>query len=162
MRQLNPKHIDALIQLVNSGPYFELLDMKVRELGIGYSKMEVEIRKKHYNPFGAIHGGVYSSIIDSAAYWSAYCELDEHVGFTTVDQSVNYLSMIREGKMIVEGKTKKIGQSVGLAEATATDVNGKILAYGISTLIVLNSKQSLEHAIKAMGYPPLPPKFIED
>ncbi|NLO39183.1 MAG: PaaI family thioesterase [Ruminiclostridium sp.] len=161
MKQLNQEHISALLALINSGPYFELLDMKVRELGTGYSKVEVDLQRKHFNPFGAIHGGVYSSIIDTAAYWSVYCELDENIGFTSIDLSVSNLSMIREGKIIVEGKSIKIGRSLCLAEAKAIDTDGKLLAHGTSKLMILNGKQSIKHAIEAMGYRTLPPKFID-
>ena len=89
MRKINPKQIDTLLGLINHGPYFELLFMKVCELDIGYSKVEVDLRSKHMNPFGAIYGGAYSSIIDTAAYWSTYCGLDEDVGYTSIDGNVN-------------------------------------------------------------------------
>ena len=159
MKRINPEHTKALLELVNCGPYFELLAMKVCDLGVGYSKVEVELQRMHYNPFGAIHGGVYSSIIDTAAYWSVYYELDESIGYTSLDLSVSNLSMIREGKIIAEGKTIKTGRSICLAEATAKDVNGNLLAYGTSKLMVLSDKQSVKHAIEAMGYQPLPSKF---
>jgi len=161
MRKINPKHINAILELANSGPYFTLLGMVVSETGIGYSRVEMELQRKHFNPFGAIHGGVYSSLIDTAAYWSIYCEMDEHIGFTTIDLSVNNLSMVQEGKIIVYGKSIKIGRSICLAEARAEDESGKLLAYGTSKLLVLSGKQSIEHAIEAMGHQPLPPKFIE-
>ena len=161
MRIINPKHIDAILELANSGPYFMLLGMVVSETGPGYSKVEMELQRKHFNPFGAIHGGVYSSLIDTAAYWSIYCEMDEHIGFTTIDLSVNNLSMVQEGKIVVYGKSIKIGRSVCLAEARAEDESGKLLAYGTSKLLVLSGKQSIEQAIEAMGHQPLPPKFIE-
>ncbi|NLZ27647.1 MAG: PaaI family thioesterase [Firmicutes bacterium] len=161
MKQLNPEHIDALLEFINCGPYFELLEINVRELGMGYSKVEVDLQRKHLNTFGAIHGGVYSSIIDTAAYWSIYCELDENIGFTSIDLSVSNFAMIREGKIIVEGKSIKIGRSICLAEADAKDINGKLLAHGTSKLMILNEKQSIEHAIEAMGYRTLPPKFID-
>jgi len=161
MKNINLEHLNALLKLINSGPYFELLAIKVCELGIGYSKIEMDLQRKHYNPFGAIHGGVYSSIIDTAAYWSVYCELDENIGFTSIDLSVSNLSMIREGKIIVEGKSIKIGRSICLAEAHAKDIHGKLLAHGTSKLMILNGKQLIEHATAAMGYQQLPPKFIE-
>ena len=161
MKHVNPKHIDALLELINRGPFFELLSMKVCELGIGYAKVEVDLQQKHYNPFGAIHGGVYSSIIDTAAYWSAYCELDENTGYTSIDLSVNNLSMMREGKIFVEGKSIKIGRSTCLAEAYVKDKDGKLLAHGISKLMILNGKQSIKHALETMGYQSLPPKFID-
>ncbi|NLV36803.1 MAG: PaaI family thioesterase [Clostridiaceae bacterium] len=161
MKQLNPEHITSLLKMINSGPYFELLGMKVLELGVSYSKVEIDLQRKHVNPFGVIHGGVYSSIIDTAAYWSAYCELDENVGFTSIDLSVNNLSMIREGKIISEGKSIKIGRSICLAQASVKDMNGKLLAHGTSKLMILDGKQSIEHAIEAMGYRTLPPKFLD-
>jgi uncharacterized protein (TIGR00369 family) len=160
MQAINPEHIEALLDLINHGPYFELLSMKVCKLDIGYSRVEVELQNKHMNPFGAIHGGVYSSIIDTAAYWSAYCELDENVGYTSIDVCVNNLSMTHEGKIIVEGKSIKVGKSLCAAEATAKDSTGKILAQGTSKMMILNGKQSINHAIEALGYKSLPPKFI--
>ena len=160
MRQVNPEHINALLQLVSSGPFLKLLGMRVRELGPGYSKVEVDLERKHYNPFGVIHGGVYSSLIDTAAYWALYCELEEGKGFTTLDLSVSHLSMIREGKVIAEGKSIRTGQSICLAEASVKDSTGRLLAHGTSKIMILNGKQSIEHAIEAMGHQPLPPKFL--
>lgn len=147
MKTLNPEHIKEVLNLINHGPYFELLLMKVCELGIGYCKVEVDLETKHMNPFGAIHGGVYSSIIDTAAYWAVYCELEENAGFTSIDIKVDNLSMIKEGKIIVEGKSLKIGRSICLSEATAKDVNGKLLAHGTSKLMVIQGLQSINHAI---------------
>ncbi|NLO84452.1 MAG: PaaI family thioesterase [Clostridiales bacterium] len=161
MAKMNPEHIKALLELINHSPYFELLAMRVCALNIGYSRVEVELSNQHMNPFGAIHGGVYSSIIDTAAYWSAYCEVDEHVGFTSIDVSVNNLSMINSGKIIVEGKSIKVGRSLCVTEAVAKDSGGKLLAQGTSKLMILHGKQSVHDAIKAMGHKELPPKFID-
>jgi len=67
MPKINAEHINVLLNSINEVPYLKLLSMKVCELGIGYSKAEVNIQEKHMNPFGEIHGGVYSSILDTAA-----------------------------------------------------------------------------------------------
>jgi uncharacterized protein (TIGR00369 family) len=160
MKRINLNHIKALIELANLGPYYGLLSMKLCEVGIGYSKVEVDLENKHLNPFGAIHGGAYSSAIDTAAYWAVYCELDENVSFTTIDINVDILSMTREGKMIVEGKSLKAGRSICLSEAIARDTNGKLLAYGTSKMMIVQGLQSISHAIDAMGYHALPPKFL--
>lgn len=161
MQEINPKHIQELLSLINHSPYFELLSMKGCELGIGYSKIEVDLARKHLNPFGSIHGGVYASVIDAAAYWAVYCELEENIGFTSLDVKVDNLSPIKEGKMIIRGKSLKIGRSICLAEATVKDTQGKLLAYGTSKLMIVQGRQSIDQAIESMGCPPLPPKFIE-
>lgn len=160
MKIINPKHIEDLLLLINKGPYFQLLNIKICELKCGYSKIIVQLEEKHLNPFGAIHGGVYASIIDTAAYWAAYCEVDEDAGFTSIDVNINNLSMISRGKIIVKGRSLKVGKSLCLCEAKAMDENGKLLAYGTSKLMILQGKQSINHAIAAMEGNVLPPKFI--
>ena len=159
MKRINPEHIKKLIELINHIPYIEHLDMKVCEIGMGYARIEVLLQRKHLNIFGAAHGGVYSSMIDTAAFLAVYCELDDVV-YTTLDLSINNLSNISEGKIIVEGRSIKIGRSICLAEATAKDIHGKLLAHGTSKLMILNEKQSIEHAIESMGYRAIPPKFF--
>ncbi len=160
MKQINPAHIRALLELINDGPYFRLLGMRVCELGTGYSRVELDLENKHHNPFDSIHGGVYSSLIDTAAYWSAYCELEEDAGYTSIDLTVSNLSMIREGTIIVEGKSIKTGKSICLAEARATDGHGRLLAHGTSKLMILRGRQSIGHAVEAAGGQPLPPKYL--
>ena len=160
MKHINPEHIKELICLINHSSYFELLDMTVCEIGIGRAMVEVDLQGKHLNPFGAIHGGVYASLIDTAAYLSVYCELDDSVGYTSIDLSINNLSMISEGKIIVEGRSIKIGRSICLAEAIAMDTYCKLLAHGTSKLMLLDEKQSISHALKVAGHQSLPPKFI--
>ncbi len=67
MKQINPEHISALLSLINNSPYFSLLGIQVCELREGYAKVVVQLDQKHLNPFGGIHGGVYASILDTAA-----------------------------------------------------------------------------------------------
>ena len=160
MQTINPEHIKAFLDLINRGPYLELLSVKVCEMDIGYSKVEVELQNKHMNSFGAIHGGVYASLIDTAAYWAVYCQIDENTGYTSIDVCVNNLSTVHEGKIIVEGKSIKVGKSLCMAEAIARDSTGRILAHGTSKLMILDGKQSIHHAIEALGYESLPPKFL--
>jgi len=161
MKQINPEHIAALMEFTNRGPYFELLGMKVCDIGIGYSRVEIDLDRKHHNPFGAIHGGVYSSIIDTAAYWAVYCELDENTWYTSLDLSVNNLSIIREGKLIAEGRRIKIGRSICLAESRVKDIHDRVLAHGTSKLMILSGNPSIGHAVISMGHQPLPSKFID-
>ncbi|MEK6737265.1 MAG: PaaI family thioesterase [Planctomycetota bacterium] len=73
MRKLNPEYIERVTQFVNHSPYFELLSMKILDVGLGFSLLEVHLAEKHLQPFGFVHGGVYASIIDAAAFWALFC-----------------------------------------------------------------------------------------
>ena len=160
MSELNPKHVEALINVINRGPYFRHLSMFVKDMGIGYSLVELDIGNEHLNPYGGLHGGVYASAIDTAAYWSVYCELDENAGHITIDLKVDYLAPAASGKLIVRGHRIKIGRSMCLAEASVFDQTDKCLAHGTSKMMVGQGLQTIKSAIDFMGAAPLPPKFI--
>jgi uncharacterized protein (TIGR00369 family) len=160
MKKLNPEHLEAILDLINKSPYFKLLSMKATKLDFGYARVEVDLDTKHLNPFGGLHGGVYASIIDTAAYWAVYCDLGEDVGLVTLDLKVDNLSTAKDGKLIVEGRKIKVGRSICLSEATITDEKGKLLAYGTSKQMVTEGLQSMNQAVTAMGYESLPVKFL--
>jgi uncharacterized protein (TIGR00369 family) len=155
MRKLNPQYVEAVSALVNRCPYFTLLSMSIRDIGIGYSLLDIDVQNKHLQPFEAVHGGVFASIIDAAAFWAVFPEVDENVGMTTVDLKVNYLAPAQSGKLIARGRRIKLGKTLSLGEAEVINQENTILAHGTSTLIVL---QNLGGALKHS----LPPKFIEE
>ena len=154
MRKLNPQYVEAVSALANRCPYFTLLSMSIRDIGIGYSLLDIEVQNKHLQPFEAVHGGVFASIIDAAAFWAVFPEVDENLGMTTVDLKVNYLAPAQSGKLIARGRRIKHGKTLSLGEAEVINQENTILAHGTSTLMVL---QNLGGAFKHS----LPPKFIE-
>ena len=160
MKTMNPEHIKVILDIINQSQYLKLLSVKVCELQSGYCKAEVDLEEKHLNPFGGAHGGVYASLIDTAAFWAVYCDLSENVGLITIDLKVDNLASAKEGKLFVEGKQIKVGRSICLAEAIIKDVHGKLLACGTSKQLVLEGIHSFNQAASVMGYQSLPPKFL--
>lgn len=137
MPEINPAYVKSVRTNVNQCPYFSLLSMKLMDFGVGYSVVEIAVETKHLQPFGVVHGGVFSSVIDAAAFWAVYGEVDEGAGMTSVDLKVNYLAPAKNGKLIARGRKIKLGKTLGLAEAEVTDQEGRSLAHGTSTLIIL-------------------------
>jgi uncharacterized protein (TIGR00369 family) len=127
--------------------------MNLLDVGLGFSLLEVHLAEKHLQPFGFVHGGVYASIIDAAAFWAVFSGIeDQNAGATTIDLKLNYLAPAVSGKLIAKGHLIKLGKTLGYADATVTDENRRILAHGTSTLMILPDNGL------AMD-PPLPPKF---
>ena len=155
MKRINPEFLKIINQAANNSPYFSLISMKICDVGIGFSLIEIDIDNKHLQPFGVIHGGVYASIIDAAAFWSIFYSVeDQNAGITSVDLKLNYLAPVSSGKIIAKGRQIKLGKTLGYAEAEVTDNNGKLLAHGTSTLMILPGNELLAKM-------PLPPKFID-
>jgi len=149
------------MQLMSSGPYFKLLSMPIIELGTGRSVIEIDIGEKHLNAFGSVHGGVYASAIDTAAYWAAYCELPEKSGLTTIDMNISILAPAKSGKHIVRGRSIKVGRTIALCEAEIFDSGEKKLAHGTSKMLVTSGYQTIDDVAAFSGAPSLPPKFIK-
>ncbi|MEN6349839.1 MAG: PaaI family thioesterase [Syntrophomonas sp.] len=161
MRELNPEHITRLVELINQAPYFKLLSMVIQELSPGCCKVEVDLENKHLNPFGGVHGGVYSSLVDTAAYWAVYCDVAEDAGLISLDVRVDMLAPIKEGRLLVEGKRIKVGRQICIAEAAIMNDEGKLLSHGTSKQMLIPGLQTIAQAMASMGYDALPPKFTE-
>jgi len=155
MKTPNPEHIERLVNVINRSPYFALISMKIRKIGVGFSLFEIDIEEKHLQPFGIVHGGVFASIIDSAASWAIFYSIeDENRVLTSVDLKLNYLAPAASGKVIAKGRQIMLGKTLGYAEAHVTNDSGEILAHGTSTVMILPGKGPFVEL-------PFPPKFLE-
>jgi len=157
---LNPEHLKAVINAINDGPFFVHMSMKVTEIGVGFSIVVIEIERKHMNPFGGLHGGVYAAAIDTAAYWSAYCDLPEENGLVTIDLKVDFLAPVLDEKIIIYGQRIKSGKTIYLTEAKMCDKDEKLLAHGTSKLMVTHNKQSINDVVDYIGSSKLPQKYL--
>ena len=152
MPKLNPAYVEAIKRVVNTSPYFNLISMEMKNFEPGHSRLEVALEEKHLQPFGMVHGGVFASLVDAAAYWALYAEVDEGKWMTTVEMKLNFLAPAQAGKLVAEGRRIKLGRTLGLGEARVEDGEGKLLAHGIGTFMILPGQGFSDS---------FPPKFLE-
>jgi len=154
MRTLNPEHIRVVAERVNGSPYFRLLSMQIVSLEPGRSLLKAAIEGKHLQPYGIVHGGVYSSMIDAAGFWASYTEIEDPLALTTVEMKLNYLAPAIAGVFTAEGQVVKTGKTICLSQARIVDQDGRLLAQGTVTMLVIASLQ-------LDGQPGFPPKFLD-
>jgi len=159
--RLNPEHIREVIKLANGCGYFKLLSISITELGAGFSVVEMKLGDKHLNPFGGIHGGAYSSLIDTAAYWALYCDVDEASGLISIDVAVDNLAVTKKGILVAKGKRIKFGKNICVAETRVFDAHDKLVAFGTSKLMVSKGLQTIQHARQFFDAASLPAKFLD-
>ncbi len=94
------------------------------------------------NPLGQVHGGFALTLIDSAAGCAVHSELGAGVGYTTVETKVNFTRPIdpKGGPIRCEGRVLSRGRTIATAEAFLRSREGKLLAHGTSTLIILSGR----------------------
>ena len=109
--KMNPAYIEGVISRVNDCPYFRLLSMEIKSLEWGTSRLEILLEKKHLQPFGMAHGGVYASLIDAAAFWAVHTQIEGNSEMTTVELKVNYLAPASEGRFVARGRSLRSGSA---------------------------------------------------
>ena len=154
MRNLNPEYVEAVEKYVNTCPYFSLLSMQIRGLSWGESQLEILVQEKHLQPFGMVHGGVFASLIDAAAFWAVYTQVPDELGMTTVELKLNYLAPLSTGRMLARGKSLRVGKTLCLGEAGIMDEEETLLAHGTSTMMILKD-------LKIQGVTQGPSKYLD-
>ncbi len=122
-------------------PIAMLIDMRIVEVSEGRVVFAAQPAEFHYNPLGAVHGGLAATLLDSALGCAIHSTLPAGTSFTTLEIKVNYLRpMTREtGLVYSEGKVIHVGGRVATAEGRITDADGKLYAHGTTTCIILRS-----------------------
>ena len=77
----------------------------------------------HYNPLGSVHGGVISTLLDTAAGCAVHSTLPAGVGYTSLDLHHKFLRpvTVASGRLRCEGTVIQRGRRTALAEARLND-----------------------------------------
>lgn len=124
-----------------SNAYWRYIGVEVEDAGQGWCRLRVALRDDLRNGPGApAHGGLYSALVDMAvggALSTMHEEAEGGVGQTTLDLNVSFLSGVSEGAVHAEGKILRRGRTIAFGEATITDDDGKVLAVGRATYMII-------------------------
>ncbi|MDQ1131174.1 PaaI family thioesterase [Microbacterium sp. SORGH_AS_0888] len=94
--------------------------------------------REHYNPIGAVHGGLACTLLDTVVGCAAHTTLDAGRGYTSIELSVKYLRPIVAGaELTAVGVVTKPGRRVVFADGTVQDAEGRLVATASSSLLVL-------------------------
>jgi uncharacterized protein (TIGR00369 family) len=93
----------------------------------------------HYNPIGSVHGGVYATLLDSAAGCAVHSMLPAGARYTSLDLTVKFLRALgsETGRVTCEGSVIHLGSRTALAEARLLDGAGRLCAYASSSCMII-------------------------
>lgn len=122
-------------------PLITTLDLQLQKVTVGEAVFTFQPQEFHYNPIGTVHGGVISSILDSALGCTLHSTLDAGVGYTSLDLKVNFLKAvtIKSGLLSATGKLIHKGGRTALVEARLTDNEGTIYAHATSSCMIFKA-----------------------
>jgi uncharacterized protein (TIGR00369 family) len=120
-------------------PIMATMNLQIGSVEKGKVVFTFEPAEYHYNPIGSVHGGVYATILDSAAGCAVHSMLDPGVGYTSIDLTVKFLGALRvgSGPITCTGTVDHLGRRTALARAELVDGRGRLVASAISSCLIL-------------------------
>jgi uncharacterized protein (TIGR00369 family) len=134
----------ALMQAIANGelappPVARLLGFDLVEAEEGRAVFAMASSEEHLNPLGTVHGGVITTLLDSAMGCAVHTTLPAGASYTTVELKVNFLrATFADGATLrAEGRVVHRGGTIALAEAQIVDADsGKLVAHATSTCLI--------------------------
>ncbi|NKQ26685.1 PaaI family thioesterase [Streptomyces galbus] len=129
---------DVLAGRLPAPPISATLGFTLEEVEPGRAVFAMEPGEEHYNPIGSVHGGVYATLLDSAAGCAVQSVLPAGTGYTSLDLTLKFLRPITvdTGKVRAVGTVLNQGRRTALAQAQLFDTTDRLLAHATSSCML--------------------------
>jgi 1,4-dihydroxy-2-naphthoyl-CoA hydrolase len=112
-----PQDAPVLADLPPAGAWLQNHGLALDDISGTHVTAHIELGAQHLTPWGVVHGGVYTTAIESAASIGASLAVRERGEFAVgLDQTADFLCAMREGRVdivaepIVQGRTQQLWQ----------------------------------------------------
>jgi|GEM_PF-115782 acyl-CoA thioesterase len=116
--------------------FCELIGLRFTAMEPGFCRTELTVQESHLNPYGTLHGGVVYSLADTAMGGALSTLLSERERCATIEIKINYLKVVREGRLVCETRVRQKGKSIAFLEAVILDEEGAVAATASGTFRV--------------------------
>jgi uncharacterized protein (TIGR00369 family) len=99
----------------------------------GRAVLRLDVRPRHKQLHGVVHGGILAAMADTAAAIAAYTVLPKGTTLATVELSINYLEPVPEGRVKAEARVLRVGRNFVVAECEIRIQNGSLAAKALLT-----------------------------
>ncbi|GIH13539.1 PaaI family thioesterase [Rugosimonospora africana] len=121
-------------------PFMQTIDVDGFEADEGRVTVRLTPQEFHYNPLGSVHGGILSTLLDTAAACTVHSVLPAGQGYTSMDLNVKFLRPVTtaSGQLRCTGAILSRTRRNALAEARLTDESGQLVAYATSSCLIFD------------------------
>ena len=111
--------------------------------GKGFCTVSGRVEPRHLNIHGAVHGGVYATILDTAMGGSVVSLLADGETAATTSLYVEFLQAAAEGEVLTAvGKVLRRGRHIAFAEGTLRGSDGRQLSRADGTWYIWSATPS--------------------
>ncbi|MER5193967.1 PaaI family thioesterase [Streptomyces sp. NPDC002755] len=119
-------------------PVAGTVDFTLDEVEPGRAVFSLTPGEEHYNPIGSVHGGIFATLLDSAAGCAVQSTLPQGMAYTSLDLTVKFLRRITAdtGTVRAVGTVVSGGRQTALAQAQLFDATDRLLAHATSSCLL--------------------------
>ncbi len=128
----------ALRRAVESAPYYQLLQITLEQIDVGFARFRMPFRKELTHPYAIVHGGAIASLADTAVAFALMTVVRPGEKVLTVEFKINFLAAVNEGEMISEARVINKGKKMAIADMEVRNQHGKLVAKGLATYMILS------------------------
>lgn len=122
--------------------FHEAMGMRLERLEPGSSEVSLRVGEDHVNLVGVLHGGVISSLADTATGLAMHAALDPRSSHLTTSLQLTFLAPAKLGETVrAHGRVVKRGRRFGYAEADVLGPEEVLVARAAATFVVLAEDQ---------------------
>ena len=134
------QYVAAIAQRMEAFSLHARLGFKIDTCADGYCQARCTVTDAHLNAGGVVHGGVWCTLLDVAAYCAVMSALDEGLTATTVDTHSQLMKAAGiDADIVLKGHCLRVTRRFAFATAEAWHA-GELLARGSLTKAILPMK----------------------
>jgi len=116
---------------------------------------EMEVGPQHRQPYGIVHGGVHSGLIETiASVGAAMVALPRGQSVVGLENHTTFLRAARSGRLVATAIALVKGRKTQVWEGSVRDADGRLLATGRVRLLCLDAGTDLAGEPAATTTPP--------
>ncbi len=125
-------------------PFNQYLGIRVVRMEGGAAEASIELAPHHTNNRGVAHGGVVSSLLDSAMGAAVISAIPKEWWCATTGLSIQFVAGAREGSLSAKGLVVRRGRTIAFVSGEAHDANGRLVATAQGTWHLWPHKPEME------------------
>ena len=128
------KRVTELVRLrMKESQSSELLGFDVESVHDGRAIFRMDVRPRHKQIHGVVHGGILAALADTTAAIAAYTVVPRGVELATLELKINYLEPVHRGTIKADAHVLRGGRNFIVTECEIFNESGSLAAKALLT-----------------------------
>jgi acyl-CoA thioesterase len=128
------KRVTELVrQRMKESKATELLGFDVESVHDGRAIFRLDVRPRHKQIHGVVHGGILAALADTTAAIAAYTAVPRGVELATLELKINFMEPVPGGTVKADAKVLRAGRNFIVTECEIFNESGSLAAKALLT-----------------------------